>query len=392
MINKFKYNTRVKVLSILSAVFLWMFVMIAVNPQSEVTVEGVPVTITNLSELKDSGFIVYPKNELTADVYVKGELSKIRNITKDKIYISGEIKNPMEGRNSMYLRVNASDGLSCSLKDTAIVVELDKVVTENKSIKVNILGEKKDDVSEIKLDQNKVKVTGPRSMVSKVETVKAELKVDDSKDKFTRSLKLTPVDSSGDEVDDVDLSTAYVKADIEMFKQKSVPIKLNLNENTGGDIKDYIVSNKEIVIKGKKEFLDKVSVIDTEAIDLANIDGTNTLYVKLIAPEGVNLEVESISISKKGNNTVSKTFEYSSEEIEIRNAQESDNKTSTIVNQSVKVDVEYDSSLGEINKSDINLYIDLNQEDTTNSKYIIKYDSKIDFKSINIDPNIVEVQ
>jgi len=96
MINKFKHNTRIKVIALISAMVLWMYVMLAIDPQSKNLIEDVPVSITNTTELEDKGFIVYPKNDLTADVYISGELSKVKNTTKSKIYVYGEI---------MFLRV-----------------------------------------------------------------------------------------------------------------------------------------------------------------------------------------------------------------------------------------------------------------------------------------------
>jgi hypothetical protein len=64
MINKFKHNTRIKVIALISAMVLWMYVMLAIDPQSKNLIEDVPVSITNTTELEDKGFVVYPENDL----------------------------------------------------------------------------------------------------------------------------------------------------------------------------------------------------------------------------------------------------------------------------------------------------------------------------------------
>lgn len=392
MINKFKHNTRIKVIALISAMVLWMYVMLAIDPQSKNLIEDVPVSITNTTELEDKGFIVYPENDLTADVYISGELSKVKNTTKSKIYVYGEIKEPLEGKNDMYLRSNVSEGVNSSLKNNMIIVNLERVVKMDKVIKVNVNGEKKDDISEIKLEKNKVKVTGPRSMVNKVKSIEADLNVENGKDNFTRNLKLTPVDESGEKVEDVVLSNYYVNADVEMFKQKTVPIKFNLKEGTTEDIKSYNVSSKEVVIKGKKEAVEAVDVIDTDIIDLKQLENANEINVTLTVPDGINTELDTITVSKKKKDLTKDSFSFNSSEIEIRNNTEEDAERAIINPTEIKVDVEYDSALEAAKKSDIKLYIYLTQQSTTNYKYVIKYESSFNFKNVKITPNVVEVK
>jgi YbbR domain-containing protein len=392
MINKFKHNTRIKVIALISAMVLWMYVMLAIDPQSKNLIEDVPVSITNTTELEDKGFVVYPENDLTADVYISGELSKVKNTTKSKIYVYGEIKEPLEGSNDMYLRSNVSEGVNSSLKNNMIIVNLERVVKRDKVIKVNVKGEKKDDISEIKLEKNKVKVTGPRSMVNKVKSIEADLNVENGKDNFTRNLKLTPVDESGRKVEDVVLSNYYVNADVEMFKQKTVPIKFNLKEGNTEDIKSYNVSSKEIVIKGKKEAVEAVNSIDTDTIDLKQLENANEINVTLTVPEGINTEFGTITVSKKEKDLSKDSFSFNPSEIEIRNNIEEDAEKAIINTAEIKVDVEYDSALEAAKKSDIKLYIDLTQQSTTNYKYVIKYESSFNFKNVKITPNVVEVK
>nr|WP_236731623.1 hypothetical protein [Clostridioides difficile] len=58
----------------------------------------------------------------------------------------------------------------------------------------------------------------------------------------------------------------------------------------------------------------------------------------------------------------------------------------------IKVVVESTEDLSKLNKKDISLYIDLSQGPEEDSKYKIKYETTYQFKKINIEPNIVEVE
>ena len=71
MINRLKNNTKIKIISFLSAIALWMYVMAVVDPEETKGFEDIPVSISNMSDLKDKNLVIYPDEKLTADVYIK---------------------------------------------------------------------------------------------------------------------------------------------------------------------------------------------------------------------------------------------------------------------------------------------------------------------------------
>ena len=77
MIEKLKKNTKIKIISLLSAIVLWMYVMAVVDPEDTKLYEDIPITITNLNEINDLDLVVDPDEDLVASVYVKGNLSDL---------------------------------------------------------------------------------------------------------------------------------------------------------------------------------------------------------------------------------------------------------------------------------------------------------------------------
>ena len=61
MIEKLKENTKIKLISLLSAIVLWLYVMAIVDPQETKLFENIPVTITNLDELDSNDFVITQK-------------------------------------------------------------------------------------------------------------------------------------------------------------------------------------------------------------------------------------------------------------------------------------------------------------------------------------------
>ena len=119
--NKFKRNYKIKIISLLSSIVLWLYVMATVDPEETKLFENVPVTITNISELNDKNLVIYPKKELTTSVYVTGKLSNIKKISKSDINVYGQINSPIEGNNEVYLKVSTPQRVNYDFKNQAFM-------------------------------------------------------------------------------------------------------------------------------------------------------------------------------------------------------------------------------------------------------------------------------
>ena len=206
MKNNLKRNTKIKLISLLSAMVLWMYVMAIVDPEDTKLFENIPVTVTNLEEIEDDDLVVYPESDLVADIYITGKLSDLQKITEDDIHIYGSINNPIEGKNYLYLKVNTTKQVSSEFKSDFIIVKLEKLIHEEKDITPEIVGEYKDDVDTVTLQQSSVNISGPRVLIEQVNYIKATVQVD-SKDKneATQRVKLVPMSAEGKEISGVNL-------------------------------------------------------------------------------------------------------------------------------------------------------------------------------------------
>lgn len=385
MIEKLKENTKIKLISLLSSIVLWMYVMAVVDPQETKVFEGVPVSITNIDELKNDNFVVYPEVDLTTDVYVTGKLSALKNISKDDITVYGTITDAKEGNNAVYLKVNTSKGVSCNLKPDTLIIPLDRVVEERRSIDVVVEGKYKSYLDTLKLEEDSIKIYGPRTLVGLVQKIQATLTLDVNKDNFTTSLKLTPVDENGKKVDGVTLETDSVNANISLLVEKSVPINVVFSDNND-NIDQYELSQSSITIRGRKQIIDATTSINTKAIDVSNITSDESKEVQLDIPQGIEIDTNTKITIKFGIvKELNTKFLYSKDEVELRNSDSVDVSTLNLPSE-IEVEVEYSNDISTLSKSDIILYIDLSDE---GNDYKIKYESKYEFKSVNINPSTI---
>ena len=393
MINKLKYNSKIKIISLLSAMVLWMYVMAIVDPEETKLFENIPVTITNKNELNERDLVIYPEQDLTTNIYVTGKLSNLKKVTKDDINVYGQINNPLEGNNEIYLKVSTSQRVNYDFKNPVMIVTLEKIISEDKSIKVDITGSGKNNVDNIMLQDNidKVSISGPRSLVNKVKRVVGTVKVSGESNNFSQSIKLEPVDANGKVVEGIELEKDSVNVNITLLTQKTVPITLKLSDNSESGV-NYTMSQNTVTIKGKKDIVDSINDIETQPVKLSEILPGTSKDIYLQVPSGITIETKYITIKKNSEENAVAEYTYTAENIEIRNNTENIDKSKIKFPNSINVSIEYLQSIGSINKDDIKLYIDLNEVSLEDNTCKIKYESIYEIEKINIDPDIVTIE
>ena len=393
MINKLKYNSKIKIISLLSAMVLWMYVMAIVDPEETKLFENIPVTITNKNELNERDLVIYPEQDLTTNIYVTGKLSNLKKVTKDDINVYGQINNPLEGNNEIYLKVSTSQRVNYDFKNPVMIVTLEKIISEDKSIKVDITGSGKNNVDNIMLQDNidKVSISGPRSLVNKVKRVVGTVKVSGESNNFSQSIKLEPVDANGKVVEGVELEKDSVNVNIILLAQKTVPIILKLSDNSESGV-NYTMSQNTVTIKGKKDIVDSINNIETQPVKLSEILPGTSKDIYLQVPSGITIETKYITINKNSEENTLEEYTYTAKDIEIRNNTENIDKSKIKIPNSINVSIEYLQSEGSINKDDIKLYIDLNEVSLEDNTCKIKYESIYEIEKINMDPDTVTIE
>lgn len=387
MKNNLKRNTRIKLISLLSAIVLWMYVMAIVDPEDTKLFENIPVTVTNAEELQDDDLVVYPETDLVADIYITGKLSDLQKISEEDIHIYGSINNPIEGKNYLYLKVNTTKQVSYEFKSDFIVVKLEKLVHQEKNINPEIIGEYKDDVDTVTLQQSIVNISGPRILTDQVDYINATVQVDSkNKDKLNKRVKLIPVGTDGKEVKGVNLDIKTINAEVTFLEEKQVPINIQLKDENV-DTKAYELTPEVIMIKGKKEVLDKINYINTQKIDSTDIGVSQK--IDLIIPEGVTTEETTTIVKLKDEESLIQRLIYNNSEIELRNNTHEIKALDLNIPDSINVEVQLDDANTKLSKSDISLYIDLENGYDETKEYLIKYESDTSFNNVKIIPSTV---
>lgn len=396
MKNRLKNNTKIKLISLLSALVLWLYVMTVEDPVETRTFSDIPVTITNMSVLEERGLTIYPKEELLADISIRANLSSLRPINRDNIYIYGRLDDPKEGKNVVYLQANLPERVNkYDIKPNVITLDLEKVVNEKRSISVDVEGEPKINIDNIETNKKTVDVSGPRTLVNKVTSIKATLDASDKYKDFSTKLKLVPVDANGDEVKGVKLDDNFVVATVKFLQEKVVPVKLVFDDSVSNqsNLENYSINPKDITIEGKKEALDNINGINTKPITANDLKSNNSIDVALDIPKDVKIKNNISSIKLNINKNITSEFLISKSDIEIVSKESETGKEVDLskIPENIKITVSYSDEIKDLSQKDIQLYIDMADTSQGEGKYPIKYKSKYDFKDVQIEPKIVEI-
>ncbi|MFQ7120194.1 MAG: YbbR-like domain-containing protein [Intestinibacter sp.] len=391
MIERLHKNTKIKIISLLSAIVLWMYVMAVVDPEDTKLYENIPITITNLNEIKDLGLVVDPDDNLVTSVYIKGKLSDLQKISANNIDVYGTVSNPIEGQNQLYLRASVNDKVTTEFKSDTIVINLEKSIEEEKNITVNITGVYKDNVDKVDLDKTKVVVSGPRSSVDSVKYVQVTFDANkESVDTKSTELELKALDSEMNEVDHVTLEFNKVTAKVSYFQQKQVKINpiFSSNESNLVQDQDFTIIPSEINIKGKSDVINNIDSINTKIINVDEL-GTNNKIVDLDIPDGINADKDSVTIKLiNKNKTKNSTFIYSGDDINLLNNEEDVSINDFEIPDDIIVKIQYDNNSDRISKNDLKLYLDLSEGIVSGTRYAITHND-INVKSITIEPSYI---
>lgn len=287
-------NIKTKLFSVVIAVILWLYVVEIVDPSEKKTIVDIPITITNVSELSEAGYEIYPKENLHTDITIEGNLSEVQKLNKNNIHIFGTVANPVEGKNIVNLSTNISSRVSRELKDNTFVINLEKIVTKKVPIKFEIPSSEKNEVSSIESTQDSMIISGPRSVIKDVEYLSGTIDFQNRESKTSKveRVKLTAYNENDMEMS-VPLEKKYVNVEIKYNISRSLPVKIDY-KGDDYNINSYKVSPEKVVVRGSEEKLSNMDYIYTREITDEDMKNIGTKKFSLNTSNGVVIDGEDM--------------------------------------------------------------------------------------------------
>jgi YbbR domain-containing protein len=331
MKKAFASDTAFKIYSVLIAILLWAFVVYNQNPESTKIVSGIKISYTNAAELESQGLVILKNDwEPTLDITIKGRRLSIGRVDSSNVSASVTVPEMRAGEYDVSINAALQFG-DVSIIDqkpyrTKVVVEPLKSIEV--PVEVKYSGNPKEAATSVQADVSPraIAVSGPASVVDRVQSAAVTLDVSDAADgeNIVQKYKLTAKDGS-DLTGNVNLrvSTDAVAIVPAVYHIKDVAVEAQFSGTLpeGHAISSHIVSPVSVRLGSKDDAVQRIDKVLTEPVDVSALTGNGTVRAKLIIPEGITniYSVTEVEIAVEVEQTVTKTV--SIENVTFQNAE-----------------------------------------------------------------------
>lgn len=294
-----RHNLLAKILALVVSIVMWIFVMNDQNPIINSTVT-VPVRMVNVPE---NHLVMQEEADVRLKVRASRSLLASYNVDDFDAYV--DLSRAVEGENVVKITTIVPSGFELlDMSDETMKVVLDQVVDKYIDVDIASTGTIVQNMvlNGIIPDEDKVLISGPRSIVDKVYEAKGSVDISEKKDDFRTSVNLLPVDKSGLEVEGVSIgrSTVQVLVDLSKAKQKKM---VSLHLVSVGDLPAGLVLNsvkvepQKVEISAEENLIANIETVNTQPVELAKVTGNTVETVGLQLPEGVSANVDTVQVT-----------------------------------------------------------------------------------------------
>ena len=294
-----KKNLTAKVIALIMAIILWVYVMNEQNPLVETSME-IPLEVRNLSNSVIA--IDIPER---VKVKVRGPRSLIVGLSSKDIKSYIDLKGLSDGRNTVKVNTTIPANVEVvEVNPENINFRLDSIASRQIPVEVNMSGSPAPGTVLGKFTYNLTHVTveGPTELLSTATKVIANVDITGKNADYTVTEYLQLVDEKGKKVEGLTISPGQVSVSLSFasaITKKVVPIRVN----TTGVVAKNVTLNPitidplQLEISGDAKLLASTEFIYTEPINLSSIEKNTEIEVKLQAREGVTFSKNTVMVN-----------------------------------------------------------------------------------------------
>ena len=292
-----KENLLARVICLLVACGLWVYVMTDQNPIVERNVE---VRLQQLN-LPNNMMVFNVPNKVI--VKIRGTRTKVSDNMENKITASLNLKNVTEGQQSLPVRVSFGAGDVVQVVPSEVSVYVDTVSEKKVPVITRVVGGVSTDLTIGQSTTTPAEVTlrGATHRIDKVNKVVAPVDVTDHQGDFQTESELVAVSDDGYDIPNMRIIPERVMVQATMVSQMlsvDIPVKLVVS----GELpKGITVTKSEILpekvrITAPPSLLKELHSINTKPIDVSNLTGSVVVAAELDLPEKIIPELRTVQV------------------------------------------------------------------------------------------------
>ncbi len=279
-------NRALKVLALVIAIVLWLYVSVEQDPLSQRSY-NVPVTVENLSADK-----IATLTKETVRIEVMGRDSRLDAVTAEDFKAYVDLKNVKTGEGEADVKLSLpSEVYFAKVEPKTVRVFVDRREGETMSVDVVRTGMLPDGVSidALTVEPQNVFVSGNEEALEAVAKAGVELDLSDVYADTKKEFTVRLFDYEGNIIESSELKAYPEKVTLDIKAravdvQKTVPIQAELTGSLadGIQVDSVTVEPATAIVEGSPETVAKIKEVKTEPIDLSKIKETTSFNVKLV--------------------------------------------------------------------------------------------------------------
>ncbi|WP_075619484.1 CdaR family protein [Paenisporosarcina indica] len=189
---------------------------------------------------------------------------------------------------------NVSDKLQVELDTTNITVNIEERISMEFDVEPEInerLLKENFVIKNMTTDPNRIRVTGPKSVIENIEFVKATVSAEQGlNESFSQKVNIRVLDRNLGKLENVIIEPEHVKVTLEIEEySKEVPIKVRQkgSPKEGVTINDLTPNITKVRLFGSRSVIDDLEAIFID-VDVSALDTSETVPIKVPVPKGVS--------------------------------------------------------------------------------------------------------
>lgn len=306
-VTSVRYNWGIALLSLALAGSLWVFVTDQDDPETTRRVPGsIPVECVNIPSGKAAAPPCLETKSVT--VRVRGAESVLDDLTADDFTATADLADAVTDDVSVAVRIESKQARVDVIEVTPgqINVRLEDVTFRTVPVRTKLVGTPPSgfDAGELTVVPEAAIITGPESLVARVQAVEADVNLTGVRTSFEQTLILQARDEQGGNVLGINIQpgTAVVTAEIEQLEFSSAFVVQP--EITGVPARGFSVTAIEVQpplvnVTGPAAIFQTINPIDGISTVPVSIDGASADVVRTVAirlPQGASVDQEQVTV------------------------------------------------------------------------------------------------
>jgi YbbR domain-containing protein len=290
-------NLAAKILCMIMAIVLWMYVMNEQNPPLEASFT-IPLEVKNLA----SNYTLIDAPE-TVRVKVRGVRNVIAVISASDIAAYIDLKGVGDGRQQVKITAVVPPSVELvEVNPDKALLRIDVTTSRQLPVEVRYTGALAEGaaVGKVTLTPDTVTVDGPKSLLDLIDKVIVQVNMSNRNADFAGSYNVLILNKEDKEVEGLSVTPLQVNvaAQILATNKKTVEVKPAFNGAlpAGMIIKQLTVDPPKVELSGPKALLDTVDIAATEPIVVSGDTRQFNKQIKVFTKEGLTALPDTVTV------------------------------------------------------------------------------------------------